>query len=67
MSLYLQEKLYQWILRQQEGGSRVTTADILSYIQVSISSAYYYYYQGSIKLLLSWKFHREKILCLIGK
>ncbi|KAJ9675522.1 hypothetical protein PVL29_024447 [Vitis rotundifolia] len=27
------EKLYQWILRQQEGGSRVTTVDILSYLQ----------------------------------
>ncbi|KAJ4831473.1 hypothetical protein Tsubulata_015224 [Turnera subulata] len=31
------EKLYQWIWRQQEGGSRVTTADILNYIQVRIS------------------------------
>ncbi|KAK1371380.1 Ubiquitin-like modifier-activating enzyme [Heracleum sosnowskyi] len=30
------EKLYQWILRQQEGGSRVTTADILSYIQADL-------------------------------
>ncbi|XP_050212563.1 uncharacterized protein LOC126664287 [Mercurialis annua] len=27
------EKLYQWIWRQQEGGSRVTTVDILNYIQ----------------------------------
>ncbi|KAE8684531.1 UDP-galactose transporter 2-like [Hibiscus syriacus] len=27
------EKLYQWICRQQEGGSRVTTMDILSYLQ----------------------------------
>lgn len=27
------EKLYQWIWRQQEGGSRVNTADILTYIQ----------------------------------
>ncbi|GLT68139.1 hypothetical protein SLA2020_403970 [Shorea laevis] len=27
------EKLYQWIRRQQEGGSRVTTLDILSYLQ----------------------------------
>ncbi|XP_022773426.1 uncharacterized protein LOC111315735 [Durio zibethinus] len=27
------EKLYQWIWRQQEGGSRVTTMDILSYLQ----------------------------------
>ncbi|CBI18241.3 unnamed protein product, partial [Vitis vinifera] len=27
------EKLYQWILRQQEGGSRVTTVDVLSYLQ----------------------------------
>ncbi|KAI4346540.1 hypothetical protein L6164_007429 [Bauhinia variegata] len=27
------EKLYQWIWRQQEGGSRVTAVDILNYIQ----------------------------------
>lgn len=27
------EKLYQWIRRQQEGGSRVTTLDILSFLQ----------------------------------
>ncbi|KAF5749236.1 hypothetical protein HS088_TW04G01200 [Tripterygium wilfordii] len=27
------EKLYQWIRRLQEGGSRVTTVDILNYIQ----------------------------------
>uniref|UniRef100_A0A2P2JQF5 Uncharacterized protein LOC105139508 n=1 Tax=Rhizophora mucronata TaxID=61149 RepID=A0A2P2JQF5_RHIMU len=27
------EKLYQWILRQQEEGSRVATVDILSYVQ----------------------------------
>ena len=31
----LQEKLFQWILRQQEEGSRVTTADIVTYLQVS--------------------------------
>jgi len=29
-----QEKLYQWIRRQQEGGSRVAPVDILGYIQV---------------------------------
>ncbi|XP_059292775.1 uncharacterized protein LOC132603893 [Lycium barbarum] len=27
------EKMYQWILRQQEGGSRVTTVDIMNYLQ----------------------------------
>ncbi|XP_022751004.1 uncharacterized protein LOC111299811 [Durio zibethinus] len=27
------EKLFQWILRQQEEGSRVTTADIFAYLQ----------------------------------
>ncbi|KAK3230211.1 hypothetical protein Dsin_002092 [Dipteronia sinensis] len=27
------EKLYQWIWRQEEGGSRVTTADITNYLQ----------------------------------
>ncbi|KAK2979904.1 hypothetical protein RJ640_020146 [Escallonia rubra] len=27
------EKLYQWILRQQQGGSRVTTVDILAHLQ----------------------------------
>ncbi|XP_057972897.1 uncharacterized protein LOC131161271 [Malania oleifera] len=27
------EKLYQWILRQEEGGSRVTAVDILTYLQ----------------------------------
>lgn len=31
----LQEKLYQWVLRQQEEGSRVTTVDIVAYLQVS--------------------------------
>ncbi|CAN4081207.1 unnamed protein product [Withania somnifera] len=25
--------MYQWILRQQEGGSRVTTADMMNYLQ----------------------------------
>jgi hypothetical protein len=29
------EKLYQWILRQQEGGTRVTTGDILGYLQAA--------------------------------
>ncbi|BBH08969.1 hypothetical protein PRUPE_8G040300 [Prunus persica] len=27
------DKIYQWISRQQEGGSRVTTMDIVSYLQ----------------------------------
>ncbi|KAI8004300.1 hypothetical protein LOK49_LG08G01212 [Camellia lanceoleosa] len=30
------EKLYQWILRQQEGGSRVNTVDILTYLQTEL-------------------------------
>ncbi|KAK6940059.1 hypothetical protein RJ641_029590 [Dillenia turbinata] len=30
------EKLYQWILRQQEEGSRVSTFDILNYLQNEI-------------------------------
>ncbi|KAL3504535.1 hypothetical protein ACH5RR_034376 [Cinchona calisaya] len=30
------EKLYQWILRQQEGGSRVTTSDVLNYLQAEL-------------------------------
>ncbi|PSS17445.1 Ubiquitin-like modifier-activating enzyme [Actinidia chinensis var. chinensis] len=30
------EKLYQWIWRQQEGGSRVNTADILTYLQTEL-------------------------------
>ncbi|XP_010261019.1 PREDICTED: uncharacterized protein LOC104599958 [Nelumbo nucifera] len=30
------EKLYQWILRQQEEGSRVMTTDILAYLQNEI-------------------------------
>uniref|UniRef100_A0A5B7ABT5 Holocarboxylase synthetase n=1 Tax=Davidia involucrata TaxID=16924 RepID=A0A5B7ABT5_DAVIN len=30
------EKLYQWVLRQQEGGSRVTTVDVLSYMQAEL-------------------------------
>lgn len=29
-----QDKIYQWICRQQEGGSRVATGDILNYLQV---------------------------------
>ncbi|KAE8731815.1 exocyst complex component 2-like [Hibiscus syriacus] len=32
------EKLYQWIWRQQEGGSRVTTMDILNYLQNELNS-----------------------------
>lgn len=36
LSLFPQEKLFQWILRQQEEGSRVTTADIVAYLQVSL-------------------------------
>lgn len=35
--LCFQEKLYQWIRRQQEEGSRVTTVDILNYIQVFLN------------------------------
>ncbi|CAN6543714.1 hypothetical protein FF1_034181 [Malus domestica] len=27
------DKIYQWICRQQEGGSRVTTVDIVNYLQ----------------------------------
>ncbi|KAB1210425.1 hypothetical protein CJ030_MR6G025426 [Morella rubra] len=29
----IMEKLYQWVLRQQEEGSRVTTVDIVAYLQ----------------------------------
>nr|GMD91161.1 uncharacterized protein LOC109170126 [Ipomoea batatas] len=32
------EKLYQWILRLQEGGSRVTTVDILNYLQSELNN-----------------------------
>ncbi|MCI23627.1 hypothetical protein A2U01_0044809, partial [Trifolium medium] len=28
-----EEKLYQWIWRHQEGGSRIATVNILNYIQ----------------------------------
>ncbi|XP_028111345.1 uncharacterized protein LOC114309739 isoform X1 [Camellia sinensis] len=31
-----EEKLYQWILRQQEGGSRVNTVDILAHLQTEL-------------------------------
>lgn len=30
-----QEKIYQWILRQQEEGSRVSTVDVVAYLQVT--------------------------------
>ncbi|XP_047322644.1 uncharacterized protein LOC124926460 [Impatiens glandulifera] len=30
------EKLYQWILRHQEGGSRLNTIDILGYLQAEL-------------------------------
>ncbi|XP_020702174.1 uncharacterized protein LOC110113816 [Dendrobium catenatum] len=30
------EKLYQWIIRQHEGGSRITLADIVGYLQNEI-------------------------------
>ncbi|KAK6287413.1 hypothetical protein POUND7_013592 [Theobroma cacao] len=33
------EKLFQWILRQQEEGSRVTTADIVAYLQGVVGSS----------------------------
>ncbi|KAJ4967161.1 hypothetical protein NE237_019010 [Protea cynaroides] len=33
------DKLYQWILRQQEEGSRVTTTDILAYLQNEVDYA----------------------------
>ncbi|CAN1235207.1 hypothetical protein LINPERPRIM_LOCUS4438 [Linum perenne] len=33
------EKLYQWIRRQQEAGSRVATADVLNYIQNELDYA----------------------------
>lgn len=33
---WFQENLYQWIWRQQEGGSRVATVDVLNYIQVGL-------------------------------
>ncbi|CAH9101629.1 unnamed protein product [Cuscuta europaea] len=33
------DKLYQWILRLQEGGSRVTTLDILNYLQTELNYA----------------------------
>jgi hypothetical protein len=36
-SYCFQEKLYQWIWRQQEGGSRVTTFDIINYLQVRVN------------------------------
>ncbi|KAA8546601.1 hypothetical protein F0562_002660 [Nyssa sinensis] len=32
------EKLYQWILRQEEGGSRVTTVDTLTYLQAELDN-----------------------------
>jgi hypothetical protein len=32
-SFFLQEKLYQWIVRQEEQGTRVSTADITTYLQ----------------------------------
>ncbi|XP_059631536.1 uncharacterized protein LOC132274298 [Cornus florida] len=30
------DKFYQWILRQQEGGSRVTTVDLINYLQAEL-------------------------------
>ncbi|KAH7565946.1 hypothetical protein JRO89_XS08G0043500 [Xanthoceras sorbifolium] len=36
VSFHSQEKLYQWILRQQEEGSRVSTVDIVTYLQRSL-------------------------------
>lgn len=43
-----QEKLYQWIWRQQEGGSRVTPVDIINYIQVRIILSYMTWKLGKI-------------------
>ena len=37
-----QEKLYQWILRQQEEGSRATTVDIVAYLQVCVVISCFY-------------------------
>ncbi|KAJ8770102.1 hypothetical protein K2173_011184 [Erythroxylum novogranatense] len=41
------EKLYQWIRRQQEEGSRVLTVDILNYIQPSMSPRAPHQHQNS--------------------
>ncbi|XP_039062327.1 uncharacterized protein LOC120206808 isoform X2 [Hibiscus syriacus] len=37
-STCFQEKLYQWIWRLQEGGSRVTTMDIFNYLHTELDS-----------------------------
>lgn len=34
---FIQEKLYQWMVRQHEIGLRLTVSDIASHIQVQIS------------------------------
>ncbi|PWA84999.1 hypothetical protein CTI12_AA154600 [Artemisia annua] len=36
--MFLQEKLYQWISKQQAEGLRVTSDDILAYIQAELES-----------------------------
>lgn len=32
--MFMQEKLYQWIVRKHEEGSRITVSDIVTHIQV---------------------------------
>lgn len=43
LSLLMQEKLHNWILRQQENGIRVMSGDVLAYMQVSSPSLVDYF------------------------
>ena len=52
----MQEKLYQWILRQNEGGARVTAADVVAYLQVLLI-AY------TFNLMILW-FYASYLTCI---
>ncbi|KAI9078010.1 hypothetical protein K1719_039935 [Acacia pycnantha] len=49
-----QEKLYQWIWKQQEGGSRVAAVDILNYIQVGFTVLSFAYDPSPCILKIKW-------------
>jgi hypothetical protein len=57
----MQEKLYEWILRQHENGLRLTVADIATHIQVSLHSSLFILLSILKKELVRVKFWSKKL------
>lgn len=58
-SISSQEKLYQWILRQQQEGSRVATIDIVTHLQVlfcCLCNCFFFLYVVPFVLLFQWRY-----------